>query len=202
MKTAKTQSLIHPKAEQILRQVILKDLTNKGRKDYDRPHTEAVVFWMKYLLNALPFSAQLDSSVLITAAYAHDWGYSRIQTLSESRNFQKMISFKQLHMQFSAEMIERLLYSKLAKYYTEKQKMRVVHLVAKHDKVRELVAEDEVVLMEADTLGMLDRGQVPNTLSAEDTKRFLATSIYNLRLPRFRHSEAKVVAQQLLDDHF
>lgn len=186
---------LHEQAEKILRQIILKDLENKGRKGYDKPHTEVVVFWMKKLLASLP---HLDSQVLITAAYAHDWGYSRVKGLSESRDFSTMIKFKPLHMKFSAEMIEQLLYSKLAKYYTEAQKLRIIHLVSVHDRVRELKDEDELTLMEADTLGGLDRTRTPATLSKEDTKTHLRTSIHNLRLPRFVHEEAKKHALELL----
>lgn len=195
MKFIKTQSLIHPQAEVVLRQTILKDLANKGRKDYDKPHTEAVVFWIKHLLTSLP---HLDSQVLITAAYAHDWGYSRVKGMSDSRDFSSMIKLKPLHMQFGAQMIENLLYAKLAKYYTEAQKLRIIHLVSVHDKVRELKDEDELTLMEADTLGGLDRTRAPATLSRKDTKTYLRTSIYNLRLPRFIHEEAKSIAETLL----
>ena len=186
---------IHPQAEKILRQTILKDLENKGRKGYDRLHTEAVVFWMKQLLGSLP---HLDSQVLITAAYAHDWGYARVKGISEARDFQAMIKFKPLHMQFGAEMVEQLLYTKLAKYFTEQQKLRTIHLVRVHDKVRELTAEDELTLMEADTLGGLDRTRVPSTLSKEDERRYLKISIHHLRLPRFVHQEAKEIANELL----
>ena len=45
----KSETLIKPQNEKVLKQVILKDL-DKGRKDFDLPHTKAVVYWMKYLL--------------------------------------------------------------------------------------------------------------------------------------------------------
>lgn len=198
MKTSKIQSLIHPQAEQILRQHILKDLENNGRKEYDKPHTEAVVFWMKSLATDLQLPPS-TSQVLITAAYAHDWGYSKIQSMQQSRDFDTIIASKKLHMQFGAELIESLLYSKLNKYYTESQKLQVIHLVAIHDKVRELKTENELLLMEADTLGMLDKERVSSTLSRKDTATFLQTSIYNLRLPRFVHMQAKSAAERLLD---
>lgn len=197
MKQPKIQSLIRPKAEAILRQIILKDLQNKGRKNYDKPHTEAVVYWMKHLLTHLN-TPHSTSQTLITAAYAHDWGYSRIQGMSESNDFKKVIQNKTLHMQFSAEMIEQLLYSRLAKYYTEQQKLRIIHLVSAHDKVWELTQEDELLLMEADTLGMIDRNRVTPTFSPADIDTFLKKSIYNLRLPRFIHPEAKQIAEELL----
>ena len=198
MANRKQAQLIHPKAEQTLRQIILKDLENKGRKDYDKPHTEAVVFWMKDLLERLK-DAQFDSQVLITAAYAHDWGYAGLFDDSDSRSFSTIISRKALHMKRGAEMIEQLLYSRLFRYFSDAQMQRVIHLVSVHDKVRELNSEDELLLMEADTLGMLDREQVPSTLSKKDQEIFLEKSFYNLRLPRFRHPVAKDIAIQLLN---
>ncbi len=187
----------------MLRQIILKDLANQGRKDYDKPHTEAVVYWLKELLARLDNldgfdSPDLDPAVLITAAYAHDWGYAGLFADADSRWLNNIIDRKKLHMQRGAEKIEQLLYQRLNNYFTDRQKWRIVHLVAVHDQVRELKDEDELLLMEADTLGMLDVERVTPTLSPADEKRFMQHSIYKLRLPRFRHEEAKKIAEELI----
>jgi hypothetical protein len=188
---------LHPYAERVLQQIILKDLTNKGRPDWDRPHTEAVVYWMKYLLEKIDNPA-LNRKVLITAAYAHDWGYANLFPRGERVTVENVLPHKEHHMKRSAEMIERLLYQRLSSYYTEAEILRVVHLVSVHDKVRELKDEDELLLMETDTLGMIDEERSPATMGTAERDRFLKNSIYNLRLPRFMHSEAKKVAQELL----
>jgi len=189
---------MNPKAEQILRQLILKDLANKGRKNYDQPHTEAVVYWLKELLTRLN-NPNLDPAVLITAAYAHDWGYAGLFENADSRSLHNIIDRKKLHMQRGAEQIEQLLYQRLNNYFTDQQKMRIIHLVAVHDQVRELKDEDELLLMEADTLGMLDVERVTPTLSPADEKRFMEHSIEKLRLPRFVHEEAKEIAEELVE---
>lgn len=185
------------RVEQVLRQVILKDLANKGRPNWDRPHTEAVVYWMKFLLEKLN-SPTLNSKVLITAAYAHDWGYMDLFTKGKSVNIDDVPPMKKLHMKRGAELIERLLYQRLSGFFSEIEIIRVAHLVGVHDAVKELTDEDELLLMETDTLGMLDEERVPPTLSPQERQRFLEKSIYNLRLPRFIHPEAKEVAETLL----
>ncbi len=198
MAKQKPNQLIHPKAEQVLRQIILKDLKNKGRSGYDKPHTEAVVFWMKELLGLLN-NPGLNSKVLIAAAYAHDWGYAGLFDKSDSRSLSNILDRKKLHMQRGAEKIEQLLFQRLNQYFSDSEKLRIIHLVAVHDKVRDLKDEDELLLMEADTLGMLDVERVPPTFSAEDNKRFMEHSIKTLRLPRFYHQPAKELAEGLIE---
>lgn len=189
--------LIHPYIERVLRQVILKDLTNKGRPDWDRPHTEAVVYWMKELLPRINNPA-LNNKVLLTAAYAHDWGYANLFPRGQRVDIQTVLPHKKLHMQRGAQMIERLLYQRLSSYFTEAEIIRVAHLVGKHDAVRELQDEDELLLMECDTLGMIDAERSPATFDKVERQKFLEHSIYDLRLPRFIHEEAKKVAENLL----
>lgn len=174
--------LIKPQIERVLRQIILKDLS-KGRKDFDKAHTEAVVYWMKYLLKTFEEKfgekkvakangqPKFDSQVLITAAYAHDWGY------------------KDLHMARGSEMIEQLLQQRLGKLFTQNQILRVSHLVLFYDKVKKLIDEDEILLMEADTLGMLDTSIVKSTSSKK----------IGLRLPKFIHEEARQIAKELIE---
>ncbi len=189
--------MIPDRVEQVLRQIILKDLSNKGRLNWDHPHTEAVVYWMKHLLQVLN-SPTLNTKVLITAAYAHDWGYADLFAREKNLSIAEVIPMKKLHMKRGAEMIERLLYQRLSSFFTEQEILRVVHLVGIHDTVRELKDEDELLLMECDTLGMLDEERVSPTLSTEERERFREKSIYNLRLPRFIHQEAKEIAEKLL----
>jgi hypothetical protein len=189
--------MIPDRVEQVLRQIILKDLNNKGRLDWDRPHTEAVVHWMKHLLKVLN-SPTLNTKILITAAYAHDWGYADLFSREKTLSIAEVLPMKKLHMKRGAEMIERLLYQRLSGFFTEQEILRVVHLVGIHDAVRELNDEDELLLMECDTLGMLDEERVPPTLTTAERERFREKSIYNLRLPRFIHPEAKAAAEELL----
>ncbi len=191
-------TLIKPQIERVLRQTILKDLA-QGRKDFDKPHTEAVVFWMKYLLTHIKSTKQLDSQVLITASYAHDWGYQGLFVNKNSNSLQDIKAMKKLHMTRGAVMIERLLHQKLGRYFTQQQILRTAHLVLFHDQVKKLHDEDELLLMEADTLGMLDTDFITPTFSKKDNLKFIKQGIKGLRFPHFIHQEAKDLAIKLID---
>jgi hypothetical protein len=199
----KNSALIHPYIERTLSQIILKDLANKGRPQWDKPHTQAVVYWMKQLLPEIntgrPKAKQFNPKIMITAAYAHDWGYAglfpnrkTLQSIDES------IPYKKLHMQRSVEKIERLIAQRLSGYFTQPEILRLTHLVSVHDHPPQLQDEDEILLMECDALGMLDTEQVHPTLSPKENEYFMKHSIYERRLPKFMHPEAKKVAEELI----
>ncbi|MBU0975048.1 hypothetical protein KKD03_05105 [Patescibacteria group bacterium] len=202
--------LIKPQIEKVLKQIILKDLS-KGRKDFDKPHTEAVVHWMKYLLKNIQSlqpknsgknsrkSSTLDPQVLITAAYAHDWGYVGLFSESKANSLDKILKNKKLHMIRGANMIERLLHQRLSRHFTQNQILKVAHLVLFHDKIKNLINEDEILLMEADTLGMLDTNFIKPTFSKKDHNNFMKKGIRGLRLPHFKHPEAKKIALKLIE---
>lgn len=201
MQHSKTQ-LLNSKIETTLRQIILKDL-EKGRKEFDRPHTEAVVFWMKHLLTsdsqvvAHVKNKTINPKVMITAAYAHDWGYIGLFENTNSSSFEAIKKRKQLHMKRGSAMIEQLLYSRLAKQFTDAEILQVSHLVSVHDKIEQLKTEPELLLMEADTLGMLDISRVKPSFSKKDNDNFMKTGVYGRRLPAFKHSYALEIAHKL-----
>lgn len=181
--------------EEILQQVIFPDLL-RGRKDFDLPHTKAVVHWMKRILESmLPGSTQesimkvgrLDPKVMITAAYAHDWGY--IDLFPAGSGFNKVHEMKARHMEVGAERIGSLLKSRLSKSYSVEQINRIVHLVLVHDKLQVVEKEDEILLVEADTLGALDTDLVKPTFSKIDNDRYLV-ELKTKRRPLFIHPAA------------
>lgn len=187
--------LINPQAELILRQTILPDL-EKGRKDFDRPHTEAVVFWMKTLLGLLS-NPELDTQVLITAAYAHDWGYIGLFDGLNSDDLLTIRKMKPVHMERGAKKIEELVRLKLSTLFSEDQITRCAHLVLVHDLVETLKDEDELLLMECDTLGMIDVNRVKPTFTKESNSLFMEREIKSRRIPLFLHTQAKDFAQKL-----
>lgn len=197
-----SKQLIHPYIERVLSQIILKDLANKGRPQWDKPHTETVVYWMKELLRKInqnrPNKNQLSPKVLITAAYAHDWGYAGLFSQNSPITIDQARSKKEIHQERGAMMIERLIYQRLASYFNEAEVLRVTHLVLVHDLVDQLEAEDEILLMECDALGMIDAERVTPTLSSKQNEYLLRTSLYNKRLPKFKHQAAKKAAKKLL----
>jgi len=190
------QKLLIPSiVENCLQTHIFPDLL-MGRKDFDLPHTKAVVYWTKYMLNVLAFD-KLDPYILITAAYAHDWGYIGLFDGINSSNPAEINKRKQEHMIKGALKISDLLHTKLPKYFSSIQIERISHLVSVHDKVEQLSQEDEILIMECDTLGMLDTDRVKPTFSKTDNEIFIKEQIYGRRLPHFIHPYAKNIALQL-----
>jgi hypothetical protein len=188
-------NLISNKVEQTLKQIILKDLANHGREGWDKPHTEAVVYWIKQLLQKV--DSDLDSQVLITAAYAHDWGYAGMFEGIDSSNYDEIQKRKAQHMNIGAVKIERLIYQRLAQDFTERQILRVVHLVEKHDSFDEIEDEDEIMLLEADTLGAMDINRTPGSMDYDSNQKYLR-DVREKRLPLFKHQPALDIGQQLL----
>lgn len=189
--------LIHPYIERILRQIILKDLANKGRPHWDKPHTEAVVYWVKHLLKLLD-NPKLNTKVMIAAAYAHDWGYTGLFKQNKPITLDQARSQKQIHMHRGALQIERLIYQRLSAYFTQTEIIHIIDLVAVHDNLKKLKTTAEILLMECDTLGMLDVNLVKPTLSTSANQHFINTSIYKKRLPLFKHELAKKIAAKLI----
>lgn len=188
--------LIDPDIENILSHTILPDL-DKGRKDFDRPHTEAVVYWIKAILSKTS-SSESRNKILITAAYGHDWGYIGLFDDIDSAKLELVHQMKPKHMERGSKMISNLLRDKLSGYFTEEEIAQVSHLVGIHDKLEELRTEEEMILMEADTLGSIDVDRVKPTYSKADTELMIEREIRGRRLPIFRHDWAKIEAEKLI----
>lgn len=178
--------------EQLLRDAVLPDL-DQGRKGFDRLHTEAVVHWMKQICRSEP---SLDAKVLVTAAYAHDWGYFGL--FPEGTTLDKVHAQKEAHARIGAQKIGVLLRSRLKKAFSKAEVKRIQHLVFIHDKLGELSANDEIAIMEADTLGALDTSIVKPTYSAKDNERYIQEQVLKLRRPLFRHKLAIGVFEEML----
>lgn len=168
--------------EKKLQELIYPDLL-RGREAFDLPHTKAVVYWMKQILKTEP---NLDKKVLISSAIAHDWGYIDMN-LGRGATIGEVHEAKLKHMLVGAERIERLLKSKFAESLSKEQIARVKHLVYVHDRLSGIKDEDEVALVEADTLGALDVNRVKPTFTKADNEIYLKEQVMKLRRPLFRH---------------
>lgn len=190
------RQFIDPKLEKLLRTRILSDL-DSGRKNFDRPHTEAVVHWMKTLISELSNRKELDSLVLITAAYAHDWGYYKLFEGVNSDDPAEISKMKPKHMLRGSQMISEYIKSNLDAWYSSSQVEAIAHLVLVHDNVEDLNTENEILIMEADTLGMLDTDLVKPTFTKEENDHFISNQIKKRRIPRFQHEFAIKKAMEL-----
>ena len=183
---------MNPKAEAYLKKVILPEL-EEGRPNWDKPHTESVVRYVKEIIKASP-ELELDPDVLVIVGYAHDWGYANLFQKGKLANYVEIAEQKKAHMVIGAEKIEALLKESVFNYLSLEQKARIVHLVSVHDKVWQLKDVDELVFMEADTLGVFDIHGVKPSFNFEDNARW-EKEAFELRVTRFLtdYSKRKVL---------
>jgi hypothetical protein len=117
--------------DSVLKENIVKIMEEKGRKDYDAPHTRNVVDYTKKIIELNHqkvgkfegMYVELDESflpinpiVLLITAYAHDWAYV---DLLENSAYIDMKEKKTLHMSVGAKKIHSFLTD--IKYFHEKK---------------------------------------------------------------------------------
>lgn len=180
--------------EKLLKKVIFKDL-KKGRKDWDLPHTKAVVHYIKEIFNSIK-NIKLDKDVLIISAYAHDWGYINMFNNKIDNKYDEILNLKQEHMKIGAELIKNLLTKTEFNFLTNLQKQRIIHLVEIHDKLKEISAIDERILVEADTLGSLDTSFVKPSFTKEENDKYMEAT-KNKRFPLFYSTYGKNIFDSL-----
>ena len=188
--------------EEYLKEKILPDL-EKSRGGFDTIHTLEVITWLKQIIDHNP-ELKLDETVLIIAAYAHDWGYADIFRDGQVMNFEIIENAKKLHMELGAKKIEKLLDDNFFSFLTDAQKFRCIHLVAVHDKKFEIKEIDELILMEADMLSALDVNSGKPVLDVESNKKFMEAML-TTRIPKFITEFSKNEAKKLIqarEDYF
>lgn len=181
--------------EDYLKKKICPDL-DKGRPNFDKPHTIEVVAYIKRIIKHTP-NIKVDKNVLIIAAYAHDWGYSGLFKNNKVLNFEDVNNAKKQHMLLGVEKLSKLLNDKFFSFLTQEQKQRCIHLVAVHDKIDEIKDIDEIVLMEADMLSGLDVNSVKPTFDFESNQKFIH-AIKTKRIPKFFNQYSKNEAKKLI----
>jgi hypothetical protein len=153
-----------------------------GRKDWDQPHTELVVFYTLYLAKAV----QLDLLVMAGAAWMHDTGYQGLFEEVSSDSRENVRDKKALHMIKGAEKTMKLFQNpEMQGRLSLARVRRMAHLVGVHDNVEKLRDLDEIVLMEADTLGMINVSKLTPTYGKQDMLNHIA-SVERRRIPKFR----------------
>jgi len=181
--------------EEYLKEKILPDL-EKSRGGFDKIHTLEVITWLKQIIDHNP-ELKLDETVLIIAAYAHDWGYADIFRDGQVMNFEIIENAKKLHMELGAKKIEKLLDDNFFSFLSDAQKSRCIHLVSVHDKKFEIKDIDELVLTEADMLSALDVNSSKPVLDVESNKKFMDAMLAT-RIPKFITEFSKSEAKRLI----
>ncbi len=166
----------------------------QGRDKWDVPHTKSVVHYAKEIAQAEGY----DILVAVTAAWFHDIGYFSLFNEEDTSTLSNVRDRKALHMENGAKMAKAFFERpEVAEKFTPQQKERIIHLVSVHDKVDELQDLDELILMEADTLGIIDISRVKPTYNRDDWIRFLE-SVKGRRAPRFLTTLGKKYLKELL----
>ena len=168
--------------ETLLQKTIFPEL-EKGRPNWDKPHTQAVVQHLKTIINNSP-ELNLDFDVLLIAAYAHDWGYAGLFKDGKQLSIADVNDAKSAHMTIGVKKLTKLLSNPTFDFLSSERKQRATHLVKIHDKIDELTDSDELVLMEADTLGGLDIEKVKPSFDLDSNTKYMI-GVKNHRFPKF-----------------
>lgn len=193
MTAALEREFVHPEPLLLAEQFALQYLAH-GRLEWDIPHTSAVVYYAKKLSSA----AGADSLVITTAAILHDIGYFGLFDGSVAQEFDKVFDKKALHMVQGARLAKVFLTRPdVLDYYTPAQRRRIMHLVGVHDKMEQLKDLDEIILMEADTLGAIDHVKVTPTFNYESAMKYIE-QMTSRRASRFRTPLGKSYLNELL----
>lgn len=181
--------------EEFLQGRIFPDL-ERGRPGWDKPHTQTVIHYLKQILsNASELS--LDREILMIAAYAHDWGYAGLFKEGVALTYDDVLDAKKRHMELGAQYTTEMLADPFFSFLSESRKARAIHLVAVHDKLKQLKDTDELILMEADTLGGLDTSHMKPFSDRASTERYLE-GVRKKRIPLFITAYGKQKAEALM----
>ncbi len=161
------------KLEDFLQEKIFPDV-ERGRLG-DKPHTLLVAKYLKEIVKSLA-NEKLDLDVLLIAGYAHDWGYTDMFKGGESLRLATIGAQKDSHMLAGLQKLQKLLKDDFFNFLTEARKERAAHLVSVHDKLENLKEIDELVLMEADSLGGMDIDVMGVFQYKESEERFMKKS--------------------------
>lgn len=159
------------KLEERLKIEAIKEL-EKGKPDWDVPHTLNAVKWMKKLIK----NEGGNEKVLIPAIYLHDAGYPR---LKNGYDYEDMMKSKKLHARRGAQFAKKIL-PKIGGF-SEKEIMDVVYLVANHDKHTDLESHGRRLVFEADGLSMIDWEAVTPNFDRKNRIAFLDKYFANER---------------------
>ncbi|MBW2993190.1 HD domain-containing protein [Candidatus Woesearchaeota archaeon] len=176
---------LNKKLEEKLKARVLVHLKN-GRRGWDVQHTLAAVYYMRKLIE----KEGGNEKILVTAMYLHDIGYPQFD---KKYTFDEVMKSKPEHSIIGAEKAEKIL-NELD--YTADEIKKIVHLVKIHDELTKISTADEIKVMEADSLGMIDWEMVSITYDKESIIKFMEY-FERERVPRFKTKTGKKLLKKL-----
>ena len=154
----------------------------KGRIDFDVPHTRAVVSWGHRLVtdynervrrgDIIDGGKEIDSTVIITAAWLHDIGY--YGEFDDVASPEQVGSKKEKHMIVGAKMASEFLHKEALGMLSKEQIRQIVGLIRVHDDLKKIKTMPETILLEADTLGAMDISWVKPTFKGQQALDYLS----------------------------
>ena len=165
----------------------------QGRLDWDLPHTQNVVRYVKEITSKYDY-AKVEAAMLVITAYLHDFGYLFFK--DELKPGPTRGRAKAEHAKKSAEKWNEISTNNVFDFLSVAQKNRIHHLIEVHDSLSDLIDQDELLFMEADTLGALatqsniDRSSLLYRNYLQHTR--------DARVGRFISQYSKQEAQKLL----
>lgn len=198
-----SQFIISPELWQAV-ESYAEELLVQGRPNFDLPHTRAVVHWAYVLGVAHNVEVTqsdreddlVDLPVLLTAAWLHDIGYfgqfEQVASLSE------VTDKKALHMLVGAQMARQFLENHATKWLNADQIDQVVLLVSMHDALDKIETILVTLLMEADTIGMMDVDRVQPTYTGLEALQFPDQPKTQERVRLFRTELGKKVIENII----
>ena len=161
----------------------------KGRPNWDAPHTLETVDWIKRLLK----TEGGNRKILISTMYLHDIGWYNLFD-DEDCNYDKVKSKRDEHMKQGAKLSREIL-NEL--HYSPDEIDRIAHIVSIHDNLKKIESPYEFLVMEADVLGQLSAPQKNTGFSRDDYIKF-TTFVKDKRRPLFRTKTGKMFLDNLL----
>jgi hypothetical protein len=141
------------KLEEKVKKEVSKAL-EKGRPDWDLPHTLDSVRWMKKLVE----KEGGNEKILVTAMYFHDIGY---RSLSRGYSYEDIVKVKKErdHAKVGARMAGVIL-EKIGGY-TDREIEKIMYLVKNHSRHDNLDSKERQLIFEADGLAQINWQKVP-----------------------------------------
>lgn len=184
---------LSPKTEEKIKKIALSYL-EKGKPNWDIPHTLRAVYWMRKLIER----EGGNEKILLTAMYFHDIGYPELQ---KDYDFNDLIKSKKNHAKIGAEESEKIL--KRFDEFSEKDMQEISYLILMHDDKEMFVKSDlevsfnQQLVIEADGLAKIDWYNVKPNFDKKNTKIYF--EYFKKRtLPCFRTRTGKMFLKKVI----
>jgi len=141
-------------------------LLEKGKPDWDIPHTLSAVKWMKKLVD----EGGADEKILVTAIYFHDTGYPELE---KNYSFEESMAAKKMHAargaKFARDFMEK------SDEFSKEEIEEICRLIENHD-VHDNILENDLnrqLIFEADGLAQLDWEDCPPNFDKENCLKWI-----------------------------